>query len=139
MHPKALKRVDPVIERIEQELSKQGIPQLALCEYLGLARQTFTKWKNGESRSYYQRIAAIADYLDVSVSYLLDFEYEKVRSDRLTPMEREIIRRYRRLDEPMQDWLLTAIKLAGGEKRTKKQASKNRGGPLLSEETPTGN
>lgn len=109
-------RIDPVIERIEQELNKQGMSQLELCEYLGVARQTFTKWKNGENKSYYHKIQGIAEYLNVSVSYLLDFEYEKIRSDRLTPTEREIIRRYRRLEEPMQDWLLTALKLAGGKK-----------------------
>lgn len=123
--PVPIRRIDPVIERIEMELSKQGISQLALCEHLGLKRQSFTKWKNGQSRSYYQRIAEIAEYLNVSISYLLDVDYERVREERMTPTEREIIRRYRKMEDPLKDWFLTAIRLACGERKAGKRKTAN--------------
>ncbi len=52
-------------------LQEQGKKQKDLTDYLGLSKNTFTGWKRGDNASYLKYAKQIADYLGVSVNYLL--------------------------------------------------------------------
>lgn len=59
------------IKKIQTLLIEQKKTQKDLCEYIGIKQQAFTEWKSGRSKSYTKYIDKIAEYLDVSIDYLL--------------------------------------------------------------------
>lgn len=63
--------MDPCLERIIQELKAQGKKQGDLTRFLGVSHTTFGNWKSNRNQSYKKYIHAIADFLGVSVEYLL--------------------------------------------------------------------
>lgn len=52
-------------------MKAQGVSTRDICDYLGLNIQAFTSWKSGKNSSYMKHLPQIADYLGVSVDYLL--------------------------------------------------------------------
>lgn len=60
-----------ILTNIIEELKKQQKTQKQLCEYLGLTQNSFTEWKSGRGTSYKKYLPQIAEYLGVSVDYLL--------------------------------------------------------------------
>ena len=60
-----------ILDRITKEQKEQGKSQKDLCEYLGLTKNTFTEWKSGRNTSYKKYLPEIAEFLGVSVDYLL--------------------------------------------------------------------
>ena len=52
-------------------MKEQRVSQQEICQYLNLKKQTFSEWKAGRSESYLKYLPQIADYLGVSVDYLL--------------------------------------------------------------------
>lgn len=52
-------------------MKEQRVSQQEICQYLNLTKQTFSDWKSGKSESYLKYLPQIAEYLDVSVDYLL--------------------------------------------------------------------
>lgn len=59
------------IDKIVTLLKEQGKTQKDLTDYLGISKNTFTDWKGGRVKSYNKFLPQIADYLGVSVDYLL--------------------------------------------------------------------
>ena len=62
---------DPIIKTIIDLLDKQGKTQKNLTDYLGITQNAFTDWKSGRIKSYRKHLAKIAEFLNVSVDYLL--------------------------------------------------------------------
>ncbi len=58
----------------------QGKSQKELTDYLGLKRGTFTAWKAGHNSSYKKHLPEIAQFLGVSVSYLVGDERQTEKS-----------------------------------------------------------
>lgn len=57
------------------ELRKQGhISQEMLAEEIGVSRQAVAKWEAGESLPDIVKVAALADFFEVSTDYLLGHE-----------------------------------------------------------------
>lgn len=56
---------------IEGLIEKRGISRKTLTDFLGLNRNTWTDWSKGKSKTYYDKIADIAQYFDVTTDYLL--------------------------------------------------------------------
>lgn len=52
-------------------MKEQRVSQQEICRYLNLTKQNFSDWKSGKSESYLKYLPQIAEYLDVSVDYLL--------------------------------------------------------------------
>lgn len=52
-------------------MKSKKITQKDICHYLYLDKHTFSDWKSGRSESYLKYLPKIAEYLDVSVDYLL--------------------------------------------------------------------
>lgn len=63
-----------ILDKISLLLKEKHISQKELCFKLGLAQQAFTNWKNGNNDSYKKYLPQIADFLGVSVDYLLGKE-----------------------------------------------------------------
>ncbi len=59
------------LDRIIDLLKEQKVSQKELCEHLGIKKNAFTNWKSGQNNSYMKHLPQIAEYLDVSVDYLL--------------------------------------------------------------------
>ena len=60
-----------ILDRITEELKTQKKTQKNLCDFLGLSSNNYTDWKSGKSSSYKKYLPEIADYLNVSIDYLL--------------------------------------------------------------------
>lgn len=69
------------LNKIIDLLKSQGKKQKDLTDYLGLGKNTFTSWKSGLNNSYLKHISKIADFLNVSVDYLLGKEKNADSSD----------------------------------------------------------
>lgn len=52
-------------------MKEQRVSQQEICRYLNLTKHAFSDWKSGKSESYLKYLPQIAEYLDVSVDYLL--------------------------------------------------------------------
>ena len=59
------------LERILQLLKNENISDAQFVLDMGFASSTVSDWKAGRNKSYLRHINRIADYLDVSVDYLL--------------------------------------------------------------------
>ncbi len=60
-----------ILNKIIELLKEQGKTQRQLCDHLGLKQQAFTNWKNGHTDSWKKYLPQIAEYLGVSVDFLL--------------------------------------------------------------------
>lgn len=59
-----------ILNRIINTMKEQNIKPKDLCAYLGLNQQQFTNWKNGNNKSYTKYMNKIAEFLNVSITYL---------------------------------------------------------------------
>ena len=60
-----------ILNKISDLLKEKGKTQKDLTDYLGLTKNTFTNWKGGNNTSYKKYLPEIAEFLGVSVDYLL--------------------------------------------------------------------
>lgn len=63
-----------VLDNIRKVMLKKHISQTELCNKLGIHTNSFTNWKSGLNASYKKYLPQIADFLGVSVDYLLGRE-----------------------------------------------------------------
>ena len=82
-----------VLNNIIFELNRNKKKQKDLTDYLGLQKNSFTEWKGGRSKSYMKYLPQIADFLGVTVDYLLNTDENKKSSD--TPLDSEMSERDR--------------------------------------------
>ena len=61
-----------VLNKIIQVLKENKRKQVELTDYLGITKNAFTNWKNGDNSSYMKHLPKIAEFLGVSVDYLLN-------------------------------------------------------------------
>lgn len=64
--------MDITLERILSTLNQRGKSQKQFAEKIGIRPNVISEWKAGKTSTYLKMIDTIADYLDVSVDYLLD-------------------------------------------------------------------
>ena len=87
-------KTNDVVVRMEQIMKEKSISQRKLMLDLKLSSTSFTRWKYEGSKSYLRYIEQIADYLDVSVNFLLYGE-EKLTISDLSPQEVDLIKNFR--------------------------------------------
>ena len=91
---------------IKTLLSSNGLTQKALTDYLGISKNAFTNWSNGNNNSYIKHLPQIAEFFNVSVDFLLGKEesnmgelsftyaaYDELTHD-LTPEQLEQLKNY---------------------------------------------
>ena len=57
--------------KIEELVNKRGITLYALAKELGFAKSLFSDWKSGKSMPKTDKLIKIADYVGVTVEYLI--------------------------------------------------------------------
>lgn len=80
-----------VIERIVKILDNRGVSQKELCDKTGIKQQTFSTWKKQYSNVPTDKVIEIADFLKVSLSYLLTGKGSE-EEKQLTEQEEELLR-----------------------------------------------
>lgn len=88
-------------------MKEQRVSQQEICQYLNLTKQTFSDWKSGKSESYLKYLPQIAEYLDVSVDYLLGKTPSPERED--IPEDEKRLRDL--LSQMSEEQLQTALKI----------------------------
>jgi transcriptional regulator with XRE-family HTH domain len=95
------------LTRILGTMKEQRVSQQEICQYLNLTKQTFSEWKAGRSESYLKYLPQIAEYLDVSVDYLLGKTPSPERED--IPEDEKRLREL--LSQMSEEQLQTALKI----------------------------
>ena len=101
---------DMVVQRMVRLLRKQEKEEKGLMGYIGLQPGSMKNWKYAGSYGYMKYMKEICEFLDTTPNYLFYGPDDPER--RVTPMEREMIRMYREIDEGgkkritdlMKDW-----------------------------------
>lgn len=102
-----------ILDKISKLLKEQHKTQKQLCEYIGISNNVYTDWKAGRNASYMKYLPKIADFLNVSVDYLLGKEQKEktATNDGLSEQDREIITLISLLPEKKKERLFHLIKL----------------------------
>lgn len=115
-----------ILDIITIELERQNKSQKDLCEYLGMTKNTYTNWKAGKSSSYKKYLPEIAEYLNVSIDYLLgkeDHEQKKVpdlkaNNSTLSEQEQTIIKIFREAtEEDRLEMIASIINIKNNQQR----------------------
>ena len=105
---------DAIFERISSEMVKQGRKQAELNTYLNLPRGTFTAWKLKRGRSFCEHLAAISEFLNVSVEWLVTGSEKKYL---VTDEEKELVDYYRLADDEGKAAFMTIAHALAGTKK----------------------
>ena len=95
---------DPNLERDAEARKKQA----ELVKYLDLPLGTYTNWKLGKSRNFYEHLGEIARFLNVSAEYLVTGSVAEKMIE--NSREKELLACYRKLNEEKQDAVLQNVK-----------------------------
>lgn len=98
-----------VFDRVNSELRKKRIKKEFLASVCGCSDSSISAWANGTRTPSCTYMARIADYLDVSLEWLL-FGKEKETDGDLSTEERELVDAYRHLSSQSKIVILFAAK-----------------------------
>ncbi len=102
-----------VLNKIQEELNKQGKKQKDLTDFLNISKNVFTDWKSGKCKSYEKHIGRIADFLGVSTDYLLGKEKSPLSKDNgLSESQLELIGLFDSAPPELQAAALAVLKSA---------------------------
>lgn len=90
-------------------LEQRGKSQREVADAIGVSPQTFNTWCQGIALPRMGKIQKLADYFGVLKSQLVD---EKLKTDDVfvvSPVEKEIICKYRALSDDAKDMLLRSL------------------------------
>ena len=104
--PKGELTNDRVVLKMLELLRLQGKTEKELISSIGLANGTFSKWKFHEMKSYRLYLKEIAEFLDVTVEYLLEGTDEVLTMETLKPSEIWLMRLYRKMDSEQKNIIL---------------------------------
>lgn len=125
--------MEKILDIILEELELRGKKQKDLCDYLGINSNVFTSWKNGRNKSYTKHLPKIAEFLGVTVEFLLGNEKSPAGAE-LSEKDRKLVDAYHKSEPVIQ---ATVDRILGIEEKvyTVKVAARNGGG--ITEKTLT--
>lgn len=101
--------MDNTLLRILKLMKEQHISDTEMQEYLCVPKGTFSNWKRGKGKSYYEYIDRFADRLNVTVDYLVRGEE---RFDlNCSYNEADLLEKYRLLSVEGKEVVSATIKL----------------------------
>ena len=99
--------MDRTFERIDQLMRDQRKQKQQLNEYLGVGRSTYENWRKGSSKTYFQHLDKIAQFLSVSPNYLISGEESNEQQATANySAEKELVSLFRKMSIINQDLLL---------------------------------
>ena len=96
---------DPILHRIMDLLKRNGNTEKDLLRHVKLKDTTFNRWKFENSKSFMQHIDNIADYLGVSIDFLVRGH----ETEGFVAEEKGIIDIYRKLSRKRQEMILSLL------------------------------
>lgn len=86
-----------ISQRIFEELKKQGKKQKDLALYIGLSTSAVSDWKKKGTNPAAENLSVIADFLNISIEYLLTGKEKSSPTVKMTADERELFDLYSNL------------------------------------------
>lgn len=96
-----------ISKRISELRKKHNLSQAELAKKLGLTRAAVNYWESGSRTPTLDNIRAMCDIFNVDISYLTGESDVTMRY--LSPIEMDIIDRFRALDDSQQDLVLNML------------------------------
>ncbi|WP_312281266.1 helix-turn-helix transcriptional regulator [Oscillibacter sp.] len=114
-----------IFERIDLLLSSKGISANKMMSDLGFSNSTYTTWKKRGTSPKSDHLVKVADYLGVTVAYLMGQTDGKTttRPDSLTADEQDLISHFRALNPAGQEYILTQVDYAMQQEKYKQEFS----------------
>lgn len=91
-----------ILNRILGLLAERNITQHKMVTDLGMSRSAVTDWKQGKSKPTLANVVKIAKYFNISLDMLVN---GKEFTDDMTPEEKELIKKYRKLSNKRHEEL----------------------------------
>lgn len=113
-----------VANRIISLLKDNNLKQTALADMLGVSKQKITDWKSGKSKSYFENIPQIANFLGVSCEYLLTGT-ENRTIEKMSKEEEELLSEYKKLDFRGRSSVMQAVLAEQDRMETEKNTNGN--------------
>ena len=99
-----------ILDRIDKERKAQNKSQAELCKYIGISKNAYTNWKSGHMKSYEKYLPVIAEFLNVSVDYLLGNSEKKEKApDTLTEREQTALNLFNSMSEEQQEHFIAIM------------------------------
>lgn len=108
-----------LLSRIDYQLSSKGISYADFYSAVGVSASAVSKWRKGATRPRKTVIENIAQYLGVSVDYLMGLDNEKAatpKGDGLSDGATRLIERYENASEEDRRRILAVVDAVVGEK-----------------------
>ena len=125
--------MEKILKKILEELELQDKKQKDLCDYLGINSNVFTSWKNGRNKSYTKHLPKIAEFLGVTVEFLLGNEKSPAGAE-LSEKDRKLVDAYHKSEPVIQ---ATVDRILGIEEKTYTVKVAARDGGTIEEKTLT--
>ncbi len=103
------KKDEGIAERIFNLMKDRGVTDKELEEHLGIGKGMVSHWKYGGRNTYLRYINAICDFLETNPNYI--FRGVTEDSKELNPIEEDILRMLRMVDEPKQKHIRQELRL----------------------------
>ena len=99
-----------ILDKIDKERKSQNKSQAELCQYLGISKNAYTNWKSGHMKSYEKYLPKIAEFLNVSVDYLLGKADKKEKApEALTEREQTALDLFNSMTEEQQNHFIAIM------------------------------
>jgi len=114
--------MDSLFTRIESLCEEKNIRPGRLCDELGLSRSLMTDLKMGRKKTVNAQTAQkIADFLGVSVAYLLGQSQERASEDVLDKVDVAFYGEYKELNEEDKETVRDMVRLMRERRAAKKR------------------
>lgn len=101
---------------------KKGLTQVELANMLNVQQTTVSKWEVGRATPDYPVLIKLSELYSVSVDYLLGVQSQSGGGELpLSPLEWEIIKKYRALPSGSKSLVLKMLDIPEGEGRESKR------------------
>lgn len=102
------------MEHLKELRARKNLLQKDVAAAIGVDRTTYVKYETGDSEPNFEILKRIAQFYEVSIDYLLDFDVgiqktEKEQRLILSPEEERLIENYRDFNEKGKEKLLEEV------------------------------
>ena len=108
---------DPIVLRIMKTLEEQELRDKDLTDYLGLPVGSMSRWKYDGRKVYLKYIIPICEFLKISPNYLFLGTSDTGDIDSLTPMENEVLKLFRSVDDTRKKCIRETLRLFAEKKQ----------------------
>ena len=101
--------MDETLTRILDLMKEQGVTAVAMEDLLEVPKGSFSNWKRGMGKAYYEHVDKIADRLGVTIDYLI--RGKEIKTDTLSSQEMDLIENFRCLTIEAKEIMIKNVRL----------------------------